>query len=311
VCNDQIKYAWATATLTDNTAKKSSTLLPKTCTNSGQWVQVTSAALTGGHTVTLKLSSQGDAYKTQYNYTLFDDVAVSGSAPPPPPGSCQSNTDCSNGQICVNGTCTNPPPPGSCQSNTDCSNGQVCVNGTCTNPPPPGSCQSNTDCSNGQVCVNGTCTNPPPPPPGGCNTMDDCSGGGLCESGKCVAMACLARASGKTGIRAGISITRYQGIQHGSNGDHEIAYGKITNLLWAHDSSIVNTGAELQLAMNVASSTDPTGLPHEIPLTAGQSIEVEGEYIDGATASGTGGEAVVHFTHSTCGYVTIGGVTYQ
>jgi hypothetical protein len=76
----------------------------------------------------------------------------------------------------------------------------------------------------------------------------------------------------------------------------------------AGDATAATTTAA-QLAMNVASSIDPHGLPQEIPLSAGQVIEVEGEYIPAASAN-AGGRAVIHFTHLPCGYVTIDGVTY-
>ena len=227
---------------------------------------------------------------------------------------CQSDADCASGQVCTNGTCGTPtpppppPPPAQCQANTDCSNGQVCVSGSCQ------ACTNNNQCVSGQVCSNGACgtpTPPPPPPPnGGCVTESDCANGGLCESGSCVASACDNRASGKTGIRATVQITRYQGIIHGRNGDHEIAFGTLTNVSWIYNASTEDT-TSVQLAMNVASSTDPTGLPHEIPLTAGESIDLEGEYISAASAGGSSGDAVIHFTHSTCGYVTINGSTYQ
>jgi hypothetical protein len=122
-------------------------------------------------------------------------------------------------------------------------------------------------------------------------------------------MQCLHRASNKTGIRARVQITSYQGLITGSNGTHEIAYGNIS-ILWVDVPSVIDTSAS-QLALNVASSTDPSGLPHEIPLTPGQTIELEGEYISGATAGLSNGDAVIHFTHSTCGYVNINGTTYQ
>jgi hypothetical protein len=124
-----------------------------------------------------------------------------------------------------------------------------------------------------------------------------------------VAMACQHRASNKTGLRAKVQITRYQGIIHGRNGDHEIAFGTLAKTLWVDVPSVIDT-SNVELALNVKSSTDPSGLPHEIPVSPGQTIEVEGEYISGATANASG-DAVVHFTHSTCGYVTINGATYQ
>ena len=78
VCNDTVKYAWASATLKDNTAGTTATLLPNTCAKTGQWVQVTSAALTAGHSMTLTLANQGEVFQTQYGYTLYDDVSLSG-----------------------------------------------------------------------------------------------------------------------------------------------------------------------------------------------------------------------------------------
>lgn len=197
---------------------------------------------------------------------------------------CKSDSDCHNGLVCVSGYCAAPK---ACHSNADCPAGEVCTGGKCQNPPPP----------------------PPPPPSGGCQTEHDCANGGLCQSGTCVASACNQRASGKTGIRAQVLITRYQGVIHGSNGDHEIAYGTLGQVDWIYSASTKDT-AKVQLAMNIKTSTDPTGLPREIPVAVGQTIEVEGEYISAASAN-AGGNAVIHFTHSTCGYVTIAGTTYE
>ena len=83
VCNDTVTYAWATATLADVTAGTTATLLPKTCTKTGQWVKVTSGALTASHRMTLTLSNQGEVYRTNYGYTLYDDVQLSGGASTP------------------------------------------------------------------------------------------------------------------------------------------------------------------------------------------------------------------------------------
>ena len=106
-----------------------------------------------------------------------------------------------------------------------------------------------------------------------------------------------------------MTITRYQGLIHGRNGDHEIAFGTLANVEWIHDPALKDSNS-VQLAMNVHSSTDPSGLPGEVKLSVGQTIEVEGEYIP-ATSAGSSGDAVIHFTHSTCGFVTIDGTTYQ
>src|SRR5439155_27287455 len=82
VCTDTVTFDWATATLTDTTTGATSTVLAKTCTNSGSWVQA-SAALTGGHSYTLTLVDRDDNYATDPTYTLYDDVSL-GAAPPPP-----------------------------------------------------------------------------------------------------------------------------------------------------------------------------------------------------------------------------------
>ena len=92
VCNDAIKYAWATATLKDNTAGSTTTLLANTCTKTGKWVQVTSGVLPAGHRLTLTLASKSEVYKTNSNYTLFDDVQVSGGTTPNPDFAISAST---------------------------------------------------------------------------------------------------------------------------------------------------------------------------------------------------------------------------
>jgi hypothetical protein len=75
VCPDTITYDWATATLKDNTAGTTATVLAKTCTNSGAWQQAT-ASVTAGHSYTLTLISHDDNYAGDATYTLYDDVAA-------------------------------------------------------------------------------------------------------------------------------------------------------------------------------------------------------------------------------------------
>lgn len=81
-CPDTLTYDWATATLVDNTAGTTTTLLAKTCTNNGMWVQSSPASIAGGHSYTLTLLSHDDNYPSDPTYTLFDDVAL--AAPPTP-----------------------------------------------------------------------------------------------------------------------------------------------------------------------------------------------------------------------------------
>jgi serine protease len=70
-----VTYDWATATLKDNTSGTSSTVLAKTCNNTGTWTQV-STAITAGHSYTLTLISHDDNYAGDATYTLYDDVVI-------------------------------------------------------------------------------------------------------------------------------------------------------------------------------------------------------------------------------------------
>lgn len=123
--------------------------------------------------------------------------------------------------------------------------------------------------------------------------------------------SCYQRKAGVTAIQSLITIDRYIGLQTGHSGTHEIAEGTVTTTAWIYDSSLFDT-TNVQLAM-VVDAAGP-GLPMELPLLPGQVIETEGEYIPSATADATtakGPAAVIHFTHSPCGYAIISGMTYQ
>ena len=80
-CPDTVTYDWATVTLKDNTANTTATLLAKTCT-SNTWTNRT-GSLTAGHSYTLTLTSHDDNYGADPSYTLFDDVTITTTAPPP------------------------------------------------------------------------------------------------------------------------------------------------------------------------------------------------------------------------------------
>jgi hypothetical protein len=112
-----------------------------------------------------------------------------------------------------------------------------------------------------------------------------------------------------TGIHATLRIDTYEGIETGIN-EHEHARATIVKLPWIYDDRRLDT-MHVELAMRVG----PTGLPHELPLAAGQLVEVEGEYISGAVADAadpTGRlDAVIHYTHAECGYAIIAGARYN
>ncbi|MEL6544284.1 MAG: hypothetical protein AAFQ82_06635, partial [Myxococcota bacterium] len=75
-------------------------------------------------------------------------------------GECTTDATCRQGETCDNGLCRAPISNG-CASNLDCSNGQVCLGGTC------GACTSTLDCGSGFICTNGACTADAGTNPGG------------------------------------------------------------------------------------------------------------------------------------------------
>jgi hypothetical protein len=83
-CPDTITYDWAFVDLVDNTAATTTSVVPKTCTNTATWVQATVsvAASAGGHNFTLKLGNHDDNYAGDATYTWYDDVVFTPSAPP-------------------------------------------------------------------------------------------------------------------------------------------------------------------------------------------------------------------------------------
>jgi hypothetical protein len=116
-----------------------------------------------------------------------------------------------------------------------------------------------------------------------------------------------------TGIQVKVRIDEYQGLITGRNGIHEIAHGTIVNTMWVFDNSVVDT-SNAQLALNVKSEEDETGLSHEIKLKVGEIYEVQGEYIPASKAkarNGKGSASVIHFTHNPCGFINIDGNVYR
>lgn len=67
----------ATSTGSELLAGTTTTLLEEVCSDTGSWVQVTSGALSAGHSVTLTLSNYEKSATAIYNnYTLFDNVQL-------------------------------------------------------------------------------------------------------------------------------------------------------------------------------------------------------------------------------------------
>lgn len=76
ICPDTVHHDWATATLKDNTANTTATLLAKTCVANSGWIHVT-RAITAGHSYTLTLTSKDDNRAGDPTYTKYDDVTAS------------------------------------------------------------------------------------------------------------------------------------------------------------------------------------------------------------------------------------------
>ena len=82
-CPDTVTYDWAIVTLKDNTVGTSATLLNKSCATNA-WSNRT-GSITAGHSYTLRMTNHDDNYPGDPTYTLYDDVALT-NTPPPPPG---------------------------------------------------------------------------------------------------------------------------------------------------------------------------------------------------------------------------------
>jgi hypothetical protein len=118
---------------------------------------------------------------------------------------------------------------------------------------------------------------------------------------------------GETSIHVVLKVDQYRGLHQGMHGDHEIVEATVTSTSSVANPSLVDS-SNIEVAMNVKSSTDPAGLPNEVPLSVGDSFEVQGEYIPAATArahNAHGAAAVIHFTHSPCGFAKIAGQEYR
>jgi hypothetical protein len=125
--------------------------------------------------------------------------------------------------------------------------------------------------------------------------------------------SCNARAAGKTSWQGLLRIDSYRGLYTGHSGTHEDADATLLDTIWVYDQTLVDS-TNINLAMLVDTTMAGAGLPMEVPLSVGQVIELEGEFISAATAGATANgkpAAVVHFTHTPCGFSIIGGTRYH
>lgn len=115
-----------------------------------------------------------------------------------------------------------------------------------------------------------------------------------------------------TGIQVVVRVDEYRGVKVGGNGPHEFVHGTIVRTPWLFEAGTPDTN-NVEVSMNVQTLDDKHGLPMEIKVSAGQYIEVEGEYIKASKASAmtkNGPAAVIHFTHDPCGYAVLNGTLY-
>ncbi|HWW54169.1 MAG TPA: hypothetical protein VNY84_10390, partial [Acidimicrobiales bacterium] len=83
-CTDSITYDWERVEIHNTSNTLLATPL-NVCSNSGAWTQVTFPTTPyAGQTVILVLLNHDDNYPSDPTYTLFDDVSIAPSAPPPP-----------------------------------------------------------------------------------------------------------------------------------------------------------------------------------------------------------------------------------
>jgi peptidoglycan-associated lipoprotein len=80
-------------------------------------------------------------------FALAALIWTSGCGPTYP--KCDTDTDCKQGEFCINGMCQQ------CRGDQDCPAGQSCASGACQDI--PGYCTSTSDCGDGQECQDNLC----------------------------------------------------------------------------------------------------------------------------------------------------------
>ncbi len=180
VCPDTVTYDWAIATLADDTASTSSTILPKTCATTATWTQAI-APLIAGHSYTLTLTSHDDSWTGDPTYTRFDDVTAG----------CAGPSDCDDGNPCTDdscntGSCVHTNNTGGCSDGNACTLGDTCSGGSCHSGFPV-SCMPIDQCHLAGVCnpATGICSNPNKVDTTSCSDGNPCTTGDVCMAGVC------------------------------------------------------------------------------------------------------------------------------
>lgn len=92
-----------------------------------------------------------------------------------PNGNCSWNSECQNGEACINHVCQR----GQCSRRSDCAPWESCVNGSCSGAV-GGGCSSGVECLGTEQCIRGVCTDDTSR--GGCREDSDCQSGRTCSS---------------------------------------------------------------------------------------------------------------------------------
>jgi len=127
--------------------------------------------------------------------------------PVPPSPSCETNINCSSGQICQLGVCVEI----SCSSNSDCPNNTSCIQSYCY----PLTCNIGNDCPTGTACISGFCV----------NTGTSCTSNADCFQLTCmntVCVQCLSNSDCPTGQGCFNQSCRYP--YDGETGPNMITY---------------------------------------------------------------------------------------
>jgi len=122
--NDTVQYDWVAATLTDVAANTTSTVMARTCTNRGLWMQAR-APITAGRQYRLTFRVHDDGNANDPTYAVFDDVQLLQSVPgmvlPVVTNGTFETGDLSGWQVSgANVSMLTPSMLGGCKSGTSC-----------------------------------------------------------------------------------------------------------------------------------------------------------------------------------------------
>lgn len=154
----------------------------------------------------------------------------------------------------------------------------------------------------------------PPPPLPDLSMPFQASDMSMCPQAVAPPKACVGAEQPDSGfpIQAVVRVDQYDGLISENGEQFEVFDGTVLCTSFVSDPGGVDT-QNVQVSMKLEGMLDPIGLPKEIPLTQGQLVEVEGEYIPSSAANVTndnGPAAIITYTHFPCGFAVIDGMTY-